>query len=237
MKRICSSCCWSSRWVPAAIVLYRNYNARLPTDSVSGNIELEQVNIAFKTAGRLIERTVDEGDNVTKGQVIARLDRDQLMQQRERETAALVRSASATCRRRRPRRDGRHETSAADLEARKADLRYQRGAAGGAEERLASAGESRKPRRPWPPRKPNSTAPRRIGIARRTLHKNDDISTSQFDQSQSRFESAEATLKQAKEREALVKAGPRTEDIDAGASAGGAARAPALKAARRISSK
>ena len=29
---------------------------------VSGNIELTEVNIAFKTAGRLIERTVDEGD-------------------------------------------------------------------------------------------------------------------------------------------------------------------------------
>jgi multidrug resistance efflux pump len=43
---------------------------------VSGNIELTEVNIAFKTAGRLIERTVDEGDKVTKGQIIARLDRD-----------------------------------------------------------------------------------------------------------------------------------------------------------------
>ena len=56
---------------------------------VSGNIELTEVNIAFKTAGRLIERTVDEGDAVKKGQVIARLDRDQLVAQREREAAAL----------------------------------------------------------------------------------------------------------------------------------------------------
>jgi len=51
---------------------------------VSGNIELTEVNIAFKTAGRLIERTVDEGDAVKKGQVIARLDRDQLVAQRQR---------------------------------------------------------------------------------------------------------------------------------------------------------
>jgi len=34
---------------------------------VSGNIELTEVNIAFKTSGRLIERTVDEGDSVKKG--------------------------------------------------------------------------------------------------------------------------------------------------------------------------
>ena len=33
---------------------------------VSGNIELTELNIAFKTAGRLIERTVDEGDGVKK---------------------------------------------------------------------------------------------------------------------------------------------------------------------------
>src|ERR1039457_3708326 len=56
---------------------------------VSGNIELTEVNIAFKTAGRLTERTVDEGDAVKKGQIIARLDRDQLMAQREREVAGL----------------------------------------------------------------------------------------------------------------------------------------------------
>src|SRR5438309_11240260 len=56
---------------------------------VSGNIELTEVNIAFKTAGRLIERNVDEGDRVTKGQVIARLDRDQLVAQQSRETAGI----------------------------------------------------------------------------------------------------------------------------------------------------
>ena len=43
---------------------------------VSGNIELNEINVGFKTPGRLIERSVDEGDKVTKGQVVARLDRD-----------------------------------------------------------------------------------------------------------------------------------------------------------------
>src|SRR5215471_8022296 len=59
---------------------------------VSGNIELTEVNIAFKTAGRLIERSVDEGDNVKKGQVVARLDRDQLNAQRERDMASVASS-------------------------------------------------------------------------------------------------------------------------------------------------
>src|SRR5579872_7634026 len=74
----------------AAIWAYRGINR--PPDNrivVSGNIELTEVNIAFKTAGRLIERTVDEGDAVKKGQVIARLDRDQLVAQQQREGAGL----------------------------------------------------------------------------------------------------------------------------------------------------
>src|SRR5262244_2589124 len=56
---------------------------------ISGNMELTQVNIAFKISGKLIERTVDEGDPVKKGQIIARLDRDQLERQRDREKAGL----------------------------------------------------------------------------------------------------------------------------------------------------
>jgi HlyD family secretion protein len=88
---------------------------------VSGNIELTEVNIAFKTAGRLIERNVDEGDRVTKGQVIARLDRDQLVAQRSRETAGydssesqLAQAATAVA--------WQKATMAGDIEQKKADV-------------------------------------------------------------------------------------------------------------------
>ena len=76
----------------AAVYAFRGIN-RQPDGRilVSGNIELTEVNIAFKTAGRLIERDLDEGDAVTSGQVVARLDRDQLVAQREREAAGLGR--------------------------------------------------------------------------------------------------------------------------------------------------
>src|SRR5215469_14522573 len=77
----------------AAAGVYAFRNSSRPPDNrliVSGNIELTEVNIAFKTAGRLIERAVDEGDAVKQGQVIARLDRDQLVAQREHETANLA---------------------------------------------------------------------------------------------------------------------------------------------------
>src|SRR6266700_3675181 len=96
---------------------------------VSGNIELTEVNIAFKTAGRLIERNVDEGDAVKKGQVVARLDKDQLVGQRDRETAGLA-SAVSQLAQARTSVEWEKATLAADIETRKADL-------AGAEARLA----------------------------------------------------------------------------------------------------
>ena len=74
----------------AGVLAYRSMHTEA-TDRilVSGNIELNQVDIAFKTSGRLIERAVNEGDPVHKGMVIARLDREQLLRQRETAQAAL----------------------------------------------------------------------------------------------------------------------------------------------------
>ncbi|MBI9082605.1 MAG: efflux RND transporter periplasmic adaptor subunit [Desulfobacterales bacterium] len=51
---------------------------RAPADPgqirLSGNIEVTQVDLAFKLAGRLKDRLVDEGDRVRRGQAVARLD-------------------------------------------------------------------------------------------------------------------------------------------------------------------
>src|SRR5262245_43962340 len=54
----------------------------------SGNIELTQVNVAFKSSGLIAELLTDEGKNVKKGDVIARIDGEQLMRTRDRESAA-----------------------------------------------------------------------------------------------------------------------------------------------------
>jgi HlyD family secretion protein len=40
-----------------------------------GNVDVRQVNLAFKVAGRIAGMTVDEGDRVTAGQAIATLDK------------------------------------------------------------------------------------------------------------------------------------------------------------------
>ena len=81
----------------AAAVYGWRWLEREPSNKIviSGNIELTEVKIAFKMSGRLTELTVNEGDPVKKGMLIARLDNEQLLRQREREQAALKGAESA----------------------------------------------------------------------------------------------------------------------------------------------
>ena len=213
----------------AGAVVFRSLG-RKPSNHIplSGNIELEEVNIAFKTAGRLVERAVDEGDRVTKGQVIARLDRDQLLRQRDREEAALG-SATSQLPTAETAVEWQRQTLAADLAQRRADLVT-------AEARLAELKNGSRPEEVREAKAAVDNAQAELDRARRdwdraqVLHKDDDISTQQFDQYRNHFESAQAALKQAQERYALVVAGPRKEEIDG--AAGQVARARgALQAA------
>jgi HlyD family secretion protein len=180
---------------------------------VSGNIELTEVNIAFKTAGRLIERNVDEGDTIKKGQVLARLDRDQLVAQRDRETASLA-SAEAQLAQAQTSLEWQKETLAADVEQKKADL-------SSLEYRLSELENGARPQEKLDAKAAVDAAASEVARSKRdwdraqTLYKNDDISTAQYDQYRNRWESADAALKQATEREALVLAGPRIEQKSA----------------------
>jgi membrane fusion protein YbhG len=213
----------------AGTVAFRGINRAAPNMlMVSGNIELEEVNIAFKTAGRLIERTVDEGDPVKKGEIVARLDRDQLEAQQQRETAGL-RSSEFQLAQARTSVEWQKATLAADIEQRRADV-------AAAEARLAELRNGSRPQEKQDAKAAVDAAQAEADRARndwqraQTLFKNDDISASQFDQYRNRFESTAAALKSAKEREALVLAGPRVEEIDAQAAQVERARA-ALKMA------
>jgi membrane fusion protein YbhG len=195
-----------------AVYAFRGSN-QPPSDRliVSGNIELTEVNIAFKTSGRLMERTVDEGDNVKKGQIIARLDRDQLAAQRERETAAVA-SSEAQLVQARTAADWQRATLAADIETRRADL-------AAAEARFAELNNGARPQEKLDAHAAVEAAAAESERAQKdwdraqTLYKNDDISTAQRDQFRRNFENAQAMAKSAKERENLVLAGPRAEQI------------------------
>jgi len=180
---------------------------------VSGNIELTEVTVAFKTAGRLIERGVDEGDPVKKGQIVARLDRDQLAAQRDRETAGLQ-SSQGQLAQAETALEWQKATLAADIEQRRADV-------AAAEARLAEMRNGARPQEKQDAQAAVEAAQAEADRAKKdweraqTLYKNDDISASQFDQFRNRADATQATLKSAKEREGLVLAGPRAEQIAA----------------------
>ncbi len=198
----------------AALYAYRGMNR--PPDNrivVSGNIELTEVNIAFKTAGRLIERTVDEGDAVKQGQVIARLDRDQLTAQKEREKAGLD-SSHFQLAQARTSLELQRATTAADIEQRTADL-------AAAEARLAELRNGSRPQEKLDAKAAVDSASSQVDRTKRdwdraqTLYKDDDISTAQFDQYRDAWQNAAAALKSVTERESMVLAGPRVEQINA----------------------
>ena len=48
---------------------------------VSGNIEITDAEVSFKIAGRVVERSVSEGESVKAGQPVARLDTSELAQE------------------------------------------------------------------------------------------------------------------------------------------------------------
>jgi HlyD family secretion protein len=214
----------------AAGIYFFNRNGKESQNqiTVSGNIELTEVSIAFKTSGRLIERALDEGDSVKKGAILARLDQDQLMAQQNREAASLQFS-TAQLAQAETALAWQKQNLEADLEQRRADL-------ASSEARLLELQNGSRPEEIQEAKAAVASAQAEFERAQKdwdraqTLYKNDDISTAQYDQYRSRKESAEAALKQIKERQSLVLAGPRTEQIQAASAQVQRARA-AVKAA------
>jgi HlyD family secretion protein len=180
---------------------------------VSGNIELTEVDISFKVPGKLIELTVDEGAVVKKGQVIARIDREQVERQRTRDQASVASSQSQYEQMETAVRWQR-ETLESDVALRKAEVRA-------AQARLDQLLAGSRPQEIQQSRASVADATAQRDQAKadwdraQELFKNDDISKAQYDQYRTRLDSAAAVLRQAQERLALVEEGPRKEDIEA----------------------
>ncbi|MDO8479628.1 MAG: efflux RND transporter periplasmic adaptor subunit [Candidatus Rokubacteria bacterium] len=99
--------------------------------AVTGTIEATQVDVSVKITGRILERLVKEGDRVTRGQVLVRLDGSELAADVRRQDAAL-RSAQATLRdlqkgaRPQEIEDARAAVSSAEATRTMTELEYQR---------------------------------------------------------------------------------------------------------------
>jgi HlyD family secretion protein len=178
---------------------------------LSGNIELTQVNISFKIAGRLIERAVTEGDPVKKGMVVARLDKEQLLAQRDRAKAALDSSDSLLVQQR-TSIEWQDETLEAQIQQRQAEVRN---ADARLAELLAGSRTQEKEQARAAVERTQTEYDRSANDWKRaqTLFKNEDISAADHDQYRTRYESADAQLKSAKEQLAMVLEGPRKETI------------------------
>jgi len=198
----------------AAGILWSRRNGRDEAHiPLSGNMELTQVDISFKVAGKLIERAVNEGDTVKKGQLIARIDQVQTMRQNQAQQAS-VQSAQMQLSQSATSIAWQQATNEADIELRKAEIRQAQANLdqllnGSRPEEIQQAQAAVADTR-------TQAEQARLDWERaQTLYKNDDISTAQRDQYQARFNSTAALLRQAEERSALVKEGPRKEEIAA----------------------
>jgi len=178
-----------------------------------GNIELTQVDMAFKIAGKLSSLAVGEGDAVTQGMVVARLDTLQLESQRSRDQAALAVAESLI-----PQLQTSIERQktilAAETDLRRAQIaqaeaRLQELLAGSRSQEIQQAkalvdearSQHQQAQQDWE--------------RAQTLYRNDDISTAQYDLARTRFASTAAALQKAEEQLALVQEGPRKEQIEA----------------------
>lgn len=208
---------------------YTTANAK-PGDRilVSGNLELTQVDISFKTAGRLVERTVNEGDWVKKGQLLARLDPDQLQHQQLRDKA-LVSSAQSNYQQLETSIAYQRATIESDVAAKHAELNE-------AQAKLDALLHGNRPQDIQQSAAAVTDAKAQLDYAKsdwdraQTLYKNEDISRQQYDQFRMKMDTATAMLRQAEERYSLMKEGARAEDI-AGARAAVARAQASVKTA------
>jgi HlyD family secretion protein len=178
---------------------------------VSGNLELTQVDLSFKTAGRMTELAVREGDFVKKGDLIAKLDSAQLEQQLLRDQAAVA-SAQSSLQQLQTSIEYQAATIDSDISTRRAELAQAQAKldellAGSRPQEIQQAQSAVADAKAW-----NDQAKSDWERAQ-SLFSREDISKSQFDQARAKLDSTAAQLRQAQDRLALVQEGPRKEEI------------------------
>jgi HlyD family secretion protein len=180
---------------------------------VSGNLELTQVDISFKVPGKLVELNVKEGTFVTKGTVIARIDRELVDRQRNRDEAGVT-SAESQYQQMETSIQWQRQTLESDIALRKAE---QRAAQAQLDQLLAGSRpqEIQQSRSAVADAKAQHDQAQADWDRAQELFKNDDISKQQYDQYRMRLDTTAAAMRQAEERAALVLEGPRKEDIEA----------------------
>lgn len=179
----------------------------------SGNVEITELDLAFKFPGRIVELTAVEGETVLAGMLLARVDDDQLQAQRvellalidgvrsrERELQALIRFQQANLEAQTRLRQAEVAQAEAVLDqleegSRRQEIEQARAAVSSAEAEAARAAAD------W-------ERAQRLFAA-------EDISTAQRDLAEAAWKRSEAEVSRVREVLALVEEGPRRQDLAA----------------------
>ncbi|HLV00417.1 MAG TPA: efflux RND transporter periplasmic adaptor subunit [Acidobacteriota bacterium] len=179
---------------------------------VSGNIELTEVLLSFPLSGEIVELTVSEGDHIEAGAVIARLNNEALLRQRE-EALAVLTSARSRLQEQdrhieflREKLQGELQNQQAALEQAQAQLRQLESGSRPQEIEQAEAALERA----------RAVFERAGGDWERAqqLFSQEDLSKADYDAARASFETARAALIEARQRLDLVREGPRQEEIE-----------------------
>jgi HlyD family secretion protein len=190
---------------------------------VSGNIEMTLVDVAFKAPGKIVEVNFEEGQPVREGDVLARQDAESVQWQRRRDLAAVA-GAQGAVEQVRTLVSWQTESIERELELRRADLRQ-------AEARLKDLQAGARPQEieQMEAALAEARAQHRQAAAdwdrAQRLYKNEDISTAQHDLARTRFTATAAAVSQLEQRLALIREGPRAQEVEAARAAVERARA------------
>lgn len=191
----------------AATFAARSLNDAHRTLALTGTIEATQVDVSPKLAGRVVELAVGEGQRVTRGMLLARLDAEEL-EAEARRAAAAVRAAEARLRNLLAGARAQ-EIREAEAQVERAQARLDDLLAGARAQEIEAARAALQ----------NATATReraeRDHTRSRELFAKQLIAAQEVDRARQLYESALAEEAAARERLALVEAGARRHEIEA----------------------
>jgi len=173
---------------------------------VSGNVEVDDVELSFKIAGRVEARLVSEGETVKSGQTIARLEQNDLVNEVNLQKAVVQSAEAALAELEAGSRP--EEIAQAEASVQKAQSRLDELLTGSRPQEIASAEAA--------VQKAKAEMERlKVEFERRKNLLNENvISTQEYDSAKTAYESAQAVLNEAEENLKLVKEGPRKEQIE-----------------------
>jgi HlyD family secretion protein len=202
-----------------ALILYRQGAPHTGPNvlRVSGNIEATEVDVSFRIPGWVKERPVDEGAVVKAGQLIARLDDVELVQQVAQAKDQVSQASAALSEFETGSRP--QEIDQAKAAADKAQAALQQLETGSRPEEKEAAAAN------LASAEADAERARLDYERQKTLFQNGTISSQQFQAAESTYKVADAKAKAVAQDKRLVDIGPRVEEVEQGRAAAAQASA------------